>query len=408
MNNIKSPTHLNWLLIICNRYPHVGDPISGAFVKGQVDALSVKFNKVTVIAMTPYVPNIPIFKRFLTPAHQRDIIAQNYVYQNIEIYFPKPIYFHSFYSKQMASKRIAKWIVKNLFRNNRPDIIHAHFVISSGIVAYELTKFFDIPIVLTNHENQNIFADLMKDSKIQNLLQKFTNIIRVTSVDKNLYETDLVSSKINIIPNGFPSKHFYIMNKTLARKYLNIPTDKFLLLSIGSLTKRKAYDSLIKSYRKIYEKYPNSILTIIGTGPEEKFLKKLVGDYQLSKCVSIVSTEKTIEELNYWYNSADLFILTSTAEGNPTVMFEALSCGLPVITTNVGGVKEILTKESGIVVEKPEDISEIVIRAIEREWDRDRIARDAHQYSWENIAEKIFALYYSTIESKKKICGRPK
>lgn len=95
-------------------------------------------------------------------------------------------------------------------------------------------------------------------------------------------------------------------------------------------------------------------------------------------------------------NAADLFVLPSLNEGNPTVMFEALGCGKPFIGTKVGGVPEVITSnEYGLLVEPadPGGLAEKLFIALDRDWDNEKIALYAQQYSWANIADRIVQIY---------------
>ena len=99
-------------------------------------------------------------------------------------------------------------------------------------------------------------------------------------------------------------------------------------------------------------------------------------------------------------NSCDIFVLPSISEGNPTVMFEALGCGKPFIGTRVGGIPEIIVdKGIGTLVDpsNAEGLSKALLRALDKDWDEDRIREYAKQYTWEKIAREIVKLYISVL-----------
>ncbi len=104
------------------------------------------------------------------------------------------------------------------------------------------------------------------------------------------------------------------------------------------------------------------------------------------------------EILPLWMNACDIFVLPSLSEGNPTVMFEALGFGKPFVGTKVGGVPEVITsKDYGLLVEpgNSQDLAEKIEVALNKNWDREKIANYAEQYRWENIAEQIMKIYHN-------------
>jgi glycosyltransferase involved in cell wall biosynthesis len=103
-------------------------------------------------------------------------------------------------------------------------------------------------------------------------------------------------------------------------------------------------------------------------------------------------------ELSLWMNAADLFVLPSLSEGNPTVMFEALGVGLPFVGTKVGGVTEIITSEDyGFLCGSfdPKDLAEKILIALDKDWNREKILDYAKRFTWENIAKDIMGIYTS-------------
>jgi glycosyltransferase involved in cell wall biosynthesis len=97
-------------------------------------------------------------------------------------------------------------------------------------------------------------------------------------------------------------------------------------------------------------------------------------------------------------NTADLFVLPSLTDGNPTVMFECLGCGIPFIGTRVGGVPEVINSDDyGLLVDpgNSNDLAEKILIGLEREWDRNKILEYADQYSSEKISKQIISIYNS-------------
>lgn len=95
-------------------------------------------------------------------------------------------------------------------------------------------------------------------------------------------------------------------------------------------------------------------------------------------------------------NAADVFALSSLSEGNPTVIFEALGTGTPVVATSVGGVPEVITSSDYGILVKPGNSKELaakIIEALEMKWDREVIRSYALKFSWRSIAKQVAEIY---------------
>ncbi len=124
-------------------------------------------------------------------------------------------------------------------------------------------------------------------------------------------------------------------------------------------------------------------------------LEGLIEESELGQYV-LLAGARPHTEIPLWLNAADIFVLPSLNEGNPTVMFEALGCGKPFVGTRVGGVPEVITSEEyGLLVE-PGDadaLAEKIMLALNREWNREAILEYAARYSWETIGKEIADVY---------------
>ncbi|MEW6100987.1 MAG: glycosyltransferase family 4 protein [Candidatus Omnitrophota bacterium] len=156
---------------------------------------------------------------------------------------------------------------------------------------------------------------------------------------------DIPADKIQIIPGGVDTSKFVpAQDKLAARGELNIPQDKSVLFTLRNLMPRMGLENLIQAVKLILPERKDFLLLIAGAGILESKLKKLTSDLGLSDFISFAGRIPE-EKLGLYYQSADLFILPSRElEGFGLVTLEAMSSGIPVLGTPVGGTSEILEK----------------------------------------------------------------
>ncbi len=194
------------------------------------------------------------------------------------------------------------------------------------------------------------------------------------------------------------------MDKFEARLKLGIPQDKKVLLNVANLVPVKGQKYLIESMKKIARVEDNVVLYIIGNGPLRKELETQIRRLNLEGTVRIVGARPPHSEIPLWMNAANLFVLPSLSEGNPTVMFEALGgVGLPFVGTAVGGVPEIITSEDyGLLCppKDPECLAEKILIALEKDWDREKIRKYAERFTWDSIVKKVLGVYSEVLDQR--------
>lgn len=147
-------------------------------------------------------------------------------------------------------------------------------------------------------------------------------------------------------------------------------------VTVGRLVEVKGYDRLIKVFAKLYQKHKDIELVIVGDGPEREKLEKLIMDNHLSDVVFLYG----YKENPYPYiKSSDVFICSSYAEGFSTVVTEALILGVPTVTTDCAGMRELLgDSHYGLIVKNSEEgLLEGITQMIEQEEVRKMYAEKA-------------------------------
>ena len=230
--------------------------------------------------------------------------------ESIASYFDKSI---NIYKIKNFGRRsfFGKYKLKKLIKDIDPDIIHTHGSKTSSIISSIKTK---------NYKHVATIHGVKKNKKIY---EKADLIIGVS--DKAL---EGINHETICINNWWHPKLKKIQNKN--NKYA---------LAVGRLEKVKGFDLLITSWKNI-----DANLVIIGSGKERNKLNELIEQNNLSEKVKIIDAVKKEELLNY-YQDASVLIISSRDEGGPRVALEALYLEIPVISTDVGHMSQILPKE---------------------------------------------------------------
>lgn len=383
------------LLIITNNFPNADNSyVAEIFVKEQIKYLKNYFQTVYVISPVAYGME-----------RLRKTNYKDYQYDNVKAFFPKYFNVPYFYTHlrslwiYLETKAILNLIDKEGIDF---DLIHAHFTWPSGAVAVKLKEIFNVPVVITEHTSTTFQRSVdKKDEVFINAWKKCDAIIRVRQRDILLFEdVGIPKNKIFYVPNGFNHSSFSQYDTFECRKKLNLPEDKKIILNVGNLySEVKGHKYLVEAMSYVVKTRKDVICCIVGGGKLENNLKKQIKFAGLLDYIKLVGG-RPHDEIPLWMNACDVFVLPSLNEGNPTVMFECLGCGKPFVGTKVGGVPEVITSENyGLFVEpgNSQDLAEKIEVALNKNWDRGKIANYAEQYRWENIAEQIMKIYHNLL-----------
>jgi glycosyltransferase involved in cell wall biosynthesis len=186
------------------------------------------------------------------------------------------------------------------------------------------------------------------------------------------------------------------------RRKLGIPIDAVVVLTVRRLVYKNGVDTLIEGANITIKKNPRIVFLVVGKGPDSESVKLRIhelgieGNFKLAGFVSD-------EELPIYYNTADVFVLPSkSGEGLPLVALEAMACALPVIATDVGGVREILTEDYGRLI--PSNQPELLAKAILDFAVIDFSSRKKElrammegKFSWDKNVERLVEIYEELI-----------
>lgn len=303
------------------------------------------------------------------------------------------------------------------------DLIHANFFMSA-MVAADLKAILNIPFVVTFHALGHVRRIHQKEQDKfpaerlaieEATVRKADLIIAECPQDKE----DLMQfyhaseDKITIIPCGFSPSEFYPINQTLARIILNLPTEEKIILQLGRMVPRKGVDNVVRALGNLKSSGNPIRLVVVGGEtdapdaalcPEIARLQKIASEEGVLDAITFVG-RKDRNVLKYYYSAADIFITTPWYEPFGITPLEAMACGIPVIGSNVGGIKSsVVNGRTGYLV--PPNNPKALARKIKQlisspillnSMKFNAIKRVNSLFTWANVAKMVDAAYGKVI-----------
>jgi glycosyltransferase involved in cell wall biosynthesis len=190
-------------------------------------------------------------------------------------------------------------------------------------------------------------------------------VFAFSSYWKKCLKDQSITRPIDVLTHGFSPKQFFPVTKELARKQLSLPSDVFLFLNVNRNQPRKRYDILIMAFVELLVKYPTKplyLLCICDRGEKggwwlfELFARELslrgvgIEPYATRLIITAQNMAFKDEEINMFYNAADVGISTADGEGWGLCQFEQMGVGVPQVVPDIGGYKEFCTPDNSVLV----------------------------------------------------------
>ena len=245
----------------------------------------------------------------------------------------------------------------------RADLIHTHFAFM-GKAARKISHVTGVPYSLTTHA-----VDIYMNPDFKELRETMDDaavVVTISDYNKNYLEKEVkTKSRIEVVRCGIDLAKFDVRKRSRGTKNKK----KIKLLCVGRLIEKKGIEYLIKALPLLLVSVPDCELTIIGSGPLYKDLLKLTRALGVGRNVYFKSSVSDAE-LTQYYIDSDIFVLpcviarNGDRDGIPVSIMEAIAMGLPVISTNISGIPELVKDGAGILV-PPKDEKAIADAIIE-------------------------------------------
>lgn len=240
-------------------------------------------------------------------------------------------------------------LLNGIFRKFRPHIIHTHLYV--GRYVWPVAKFCGISrLVHTVHSVASREA-----TRLGQLIQYVafhTGVVPV-AIAAEVYRSvrKVYRTKIcHYIPNGIPLEVYQSSNLTPHqwRSQEGFSLDSLLFVNVARLSPPKNHKLLIEAFACVSRIVPDVHLLLVGEGPERVRIEGLIEMWGVRNCIHLLGHRTDITDI---LSGCDVFVLASDWEGNPLSVMEAMTAGLPVISTDAGGVPELLDNgQAGLIV----------------------------------------------------------
>lgn len=378
------------VLVLASVFPNPRQPALGVFVRERARRMA-RHCAMQVVAPVPWFPLNGLIRgpRFtgIPPVERQDPLT---VYHPRAFSVPR-------YLKSLDGVLYAASVAPFLARLRRRfpfDVIDAHFAYPDGLAAVLLGRLFRVPVMVTLRGSIVRLATYATHRP--QLRWTLARAGAVVAVSRSLRDVavalGLPAHRIRVIPNGVDTERFRPMDRAAARAACGLPADRTLLLAVGALYEGKGHHLVVEALSRLVARRPDLLYVVVGgERPGERYrgeLEALARRLGVAGHLHLVGP-KPPEELPAWYAAADLFCLATRSEGWANCLLEALACGLPVVTTRVGGNPEIVRDgEHGLLVPHGDvpALAAAVEEALGRRWERDALVAHAARHSWDDTA----------------------
>jgi len=380
-------------------YPNPIEPVSGDFIQRHAEAVA-ELIPIDVIHLLQSGANVFIEKEITIVNRKKNLTE----------------YIHAFEFKPSGNKlldvlrynilyhRYFKKIVNEYFASNgKPDLIHVHVPIKAGLAAIYILKKFNVPYIVSEQSSHyessspDYFFNRSRYYRY-NTKRVFENAIAVTNVSSTIGKK---------LQSFFRIKNYYTIHNLVNTEFFNYKSkernDKIRFIHVSAMGEQKNPKGIIEALALL--KQLNKNWECIFCGPYNNKLESIVKEKELEAYIHFTGEIK-YEQVSDEMQSADAFILFSNHENFPCVIIESLCCGLPVVTSNAGGISEAINESNGIIVtvgnakELAEGLLGMIINS--DKYDRKNISEKAIAlYNKKNIANQFLELYKNIIDKGK-------
>lgn len=241
------------------------------------------------------------------------------------------------------------WCLYKICRQEKIDLINAHFVVPSALSASLVSLLTRVPLITsafgadlydpTRYKRQRFLLDM-----VCKFIFKLSSAITCPSTDMVERAKRLTSKPIVLVPHSVDTVRFSRSDSARMRKKLNLEsTERRIIISLARLVPRKSFETALNAIKDVSHDIPSICYVIAGAGPDKERLVRIADDLGIAGNV-VFAGRIDDEDLPAYYSMGEVFVLPSLHEAFGIVVLEAMACGTPVIASKFGGMLDIITE----------------------------------------------------------------
>ncbi len=384
------------IAVLTSLFPSRERPNEGVFAQRRWNAMKRRGHSVRVVHPLPWAPPFG-------PAHWRELRAMQEREERAGIGIERPRYAHLPRRALGNARAFASAGLARLESGERFDVLVADYAWPAAAAATECARR-GWPLVISGRG-----SDVLAVAELPQLRAVLADALRSAgawcAVSEHLVRAmdELAGEPRGVlVANGVDGELFRPRDAAQARRELGLPLEPRVVLVVGHLIERKDPLLALEVFaRACGAAQAPAKLVFIGRGPLEAELRAKIAQAGLEQRAQLIG-EAAPEQLAHWYCAADALLLTSTREGRPNVVLEALSSGLPVLATDAGGTRELLESDPRMLATSrdPQALAAQLNALLASAREPHKLRALAERWSWDGACSALEALLERAIAAR--------
>src|SRR5512143_1316836 len=387
------------LVVFSSLFPSAARPGAGLFIRERMFRVAQR-RPLAVVSPQPWFPGQSLIRR-LRPGYRPQAPALE-IQQGIRVYHPRflavPGVLRQLDGWSMA---LGSFFLLRRLKAQGAGLIDAHFGYPDGEAATRLGRWLGLPVTITLRGTE--VPHSRSPALRPHLVRALKAAARLFPVSDSLRRLALqlgaAAEIAEVVGNGVDVGRFHPVDRAEARARYGIPENARVLVSVGALVERKGMHRVIDCLPALIGRYADLHYAVVGGASPEGDMRGTL-DAQVTR----LGLEDRVhflgalppDELKWALSAADVFVLATGNEGWANVFLEAMACGLPVVTTDVGGNAEVVCSDAlGILVPFGDAaaLEGAIEQALARDWNRAAIVAYAEANQWDRRVAQLLRAY---------------